>query len=130
MYTECHRSMKQGVVHVLKVSGTFPSSKNMYSTSRDPQHRTINEDTTTLIVRRACCPRVLPAKHGNDRGRDAPFEQAEDSFYIPTMAQGRACLLLESSQVRELFSFEWTVTESEITTFARRHLEAVAVKVD
>lgn len=73
---------------------------------------------------------MLPAKHRNDRGRHAPSEQAYDSFDTPTTAREHACLLLEPSQVWELFSFEGTVTESEIITFARRHLEAAAVKVD
>lgn len=73
---------------------------------------------------------MLPAKHRNDRGRHAPSEQAYDSFDTPTTAKEHPCLLLEPSQVWELFSFEGTVTESEIITFARRHLEAVAVKVD
>lgn len=73
---------------------------------------------------------MLSAKRRNDSGRHAPSEQACDSFDTPTTAKEHACLLLEPSQVWELFSFEGTVTESETITFARRHLEAVAVKAD
>lgn len=95
-------STKQVVANFLKASETFPSSENMNSTGKDPQHSIIDEDSTTLIARRAWCPQVLCAKDRHDRGRDARLEQAQDSFYTSTTAKGHTCsrLRLEPYQVR------------------------------